>query len=354
LVITNRARLASKLDGGFVDSLLEKITSAGGECVTEVPYPFSGAALARTLKPHFNANTFRGVVLLGDYDVVAPARFDCLPREIREALAGSEDDPDNFLVWSDLPYASIDEDETPELPVSRIPDAHSEELIARCLAALPPASRKLMFRNINRPFADGVFAAAPGTTTRGVTSAATRPDDLTTNDLGQSHLYFMLHGSDFDAERFWGEEDGSYPEAVNRASFESNIGGVVFAGCCWGALIGREPASRVVSGDPPPSRAIQSSIALTCLMRGASAFVGCTGAHYSPLEKPFNYYGKPLHNLFWAAIAEGRRPAEALFVARQAYLKNIPHRTSNGNASVADVAVEFKLYHQFTCLGFGW
>ncbi len=322
--------------------------------MTEVPYPFSAKDLARTLKPHFGANTFRGVVLLGDYDVVAPARFDCLPQEIREALVGNEDDPDNFLVWSDLPYASVNDDQTPELPVSRIPDAHSEELIARCLGGHSGASRKFMFRNINRPFADKVFAAAPGTATRSVTSAPTGPGDLTVQELGQSHLYFMLHGSDFDAERFWGEEDESYPEAINRASFESEIGGVVFAGCCWGALIGREPAARVVSGDPPPSRAIDSSIALTCLMRGASAFVGCTGAHYSPLEKPFNYYGKPMHDLFWAAIGQGKRAAEALFIARQAYLKDIPHRTSNGNASVTDVAVEFKLYHQFTCLGLGW
>ena len=353
-MITNRARLAAKLSGAFVDSLLRKITEAGGVCVTEAPHPFSGRDLVKALKPHFSRHTFRGVVLLGDYDVVAPARFDCLPSEIREALAGSEDDPDNFLVWSDLPYASVDENETPELPVSRIPDAHSEALIARCLSARPAASRKFMFRNINRPFADKVFAAAPGTATRAVTSSATRPADLFAEELGQSHLYFMLHGSDFDAERFWGEEDESYPEAIHCPSFESEIGGVVFAGCCWGALIGREPASRVVSGDPPPSRRIEASMALTCLMRGASAFVGCTGAHYSPLEKPFNYYGKPLHGLFWEAIGQGKGPAEALFAARQKYLTDIPHRKTNGNASVADVAVEFKLYHQFTCLGFGW
>jgi hypothetical protein len=119
-------------------------------------------------------------------------------------------------------------------------------------------------------------------------------------------------------------------------------------------LIGREPAYRVVTDDPPLSRRIEDSMALSCLARGASAFVGCTGAHYSPVKKPYNYYGHPLHAAFWEAIREGRPPAAALFAARQSYLENLPHSMPGNRPAMDDLAIELKLYQQFTCLGFGW
>jgi hypothetical protein len=61
-----------------------------------------------------------------------------------------------------------------------------------------------------------------------------------------------------------------------------------------------------------------------------------------------------MHAAFWEAIREGRPPAAALFAARQSYLENMPHPTPGNRLALDDLAIELKLYQQFTCLGFGW
>jgi hypothetical protein len=89
---------------------------------------------------------------------------------------------------------------------------------------------------------------------------------------------------------------------------------------------------------------------LRFLAGGARAFVGCTGAHYSPREEPFGYFGGPFHQAFWRRIARGEPPASALFETKRDYLEGIPHRRQDPLA----VAIERKIWHQFTCLGLGW
>jgi len=56
------------------------------------------------------------------------------------------------------------------------------------------------------------------------------------------------------------------------------------------------------------------------------------------------------HAAFWDEIRQGRPPALALFNARRNYLVDIPH----GQSAMWNLAVERKLYKQFTCLGLGW
>jgi hypothetical protein len=123
--------------------------------------------------------------------------------------------------------------------------------------------------------------------------------------------------------------------------------GVAFAGCCWGALTVSEPA--FLGQATPTPRMLERSMALLVLKAGARAFVGATGVHYSPGEAG-NFFGGPLHGAFWTEIVGGRAPAEALFNARNAYLRAIPH----GRTSLFDLAVERKIYKEFTCLGLGW
>jgi hypothetical protein len=293
-------------------------------------------------------------VVLGDYDVTAPARFDCLPEDVREGIGAEVDDPDNFVVWSDGPYGDRDSNGIQEVPVSRVPDAGSPEFFWRCLTR-PYVSLNsgYMLRNVNRPFADAVHALLPNGSRR-LESRPTRPNGVRPEQLRDTHVYLMLHGSDYDAGRFWGEEEDGHVEAINCAVLPESLNGVVFAGCCWGAMIGREPAYRVVTDDPPLSRRIEDSMALSCLGRGATAFVGCTGAHYSPVSKPYNYYGHPLHASFWEAIREGQPPSAALFSARQTYRVNLPHPTPGDRPALDELAIELKIYQQFTCLGFGW
>jgi hypothetical protein len=93
------------------------------------------------------------------------------------------------------------------------------------------------------------------------------------------------------------------------------------------------------------------AIALTYLSRGANAFVGCTGVHYSPTKGNLDYFGEPMHRYFMRELVAGSAPSRALFTAKHAYGGGIPHR--NG-ARPEEIAYEHKILRQFTCLGFGW
>jgi hypothetical protein len=105
-----------------------------------------------------------------------------------------------------------------------------------------------------------------------------------------------------------------------------------------------------VPGQSLGAKTPDGSIALAFLNRGATAFVGCTGAHYSPLEEPYDYFGGPMHAAFWREILAGSLPSQALFRAKAEYVRGMPH----GQTSAVGRAIEFKILRQFTCLGLGW
>jgi hypothetical protein len=125
---------------------------------------------------------------------------------------------------------------------------------------------------------------------------------------------------------------------------------VVFTGCCWGGFVGARRDTDVHPSELG-SRTPESSIALAFLGRGARAFIGCTGAHYSPTVEPYGYFGGPMHTAFWSALADGGAPAQALFVAKGVFTRDMPHgRPRDGLGE----AIEFKILRQYTCLGLGW
>jgi hypothetical protein len=136
---------------------------------------------------------------------------------------------------------------------------------------------------------------------------------------------------------------------VNLENLPAASGPVVFAGACWGALTVDPPAVSAREGRLIASKTPESSIALAFLARGANAFVGCTGAHYSP-EPPFGYFGGPMHEAFWRAYFSGLGPAAALQEAKRSYAAKLPH----GQKSVTSQAIESKILRQFTCLGLGF
>jgi hypothetical protein len=159
----------------------------------------------------------------------------------------------------------------------------------------------------------------------------------------------MLHGDFLDSGRYWGESDDGSIEAVNLANIPDPAGRVVFTGCCWGALTVDQPAARLPAGSPPGAKAPASSIALSFLLNGATAFVGCTGAHYSPMVEPYDYFGGPMHKAFWNRLA-GAPPAKALFQAKGDFAAGFPHGRPRG----VQRAIEHKILAQYTCLGLGW
>jgi hypothetical protein len=164
-------------------------------------------------------------------------------------------------------------------------------------------------------------------------------------------VYIMLHGSDTNATRYWGEDGTGYPVAMDIGNVPSRTGAVAFTGCCWGALIVLPKAADVGRNTPIVYRTPDSSIALQFLLKGGLAFVGCTGSHYSPTQAPYQYFGGPMHQFFWQDYDSGTPPAEALFHAKVKYQSGIPHQ---GAAGGEGEAIEFKILRQYTCLGLGW
>ena len=168
--------------------------------------------------------------------------------------------------------------------------------------------------------------------------------------LDGQRIYLMLHGDSRDGTRFWGEDAGSYPVAMTLGNVPERSGMVVFTGCCWGALAADPPASQWQGSSGIHPRTPNSSIALRFLAKGGRAFVGCTGVHYSPGEDGRGG-GGPMHGAFWDAYNRGAAPAEALFIAKAAYMRDLPHGAPVG--TVAE-GIEFKILREYTCLGLGW
>ena len=318
-----------------------------GQTYVDVPSPDKAQdAIHKQLK-----DDHRGVVLLGGYDILPAKRLDTLPAEVREQLGDNVDsDADSFIVWSDSLYGDKDDDDLPELAVSRIPDGKSSQLVLNALASggVDLAIDRFSIFNSKRPFATDVINIVPGAAQALASLPGTRDSLLAATNLSAPLVYFMLHGYDNDATRFAGQEP-EYPDAFDIDQVPSTGSGVVFTGCCWGALTVWQIASRVPSGKSVTPRTPDESIALRYLRAGYNAFIGCTGSHYSPQGKAMSH-GKPMHVAFWKALVANPSPAEALFSAKKKYLKDMPH----GLDDVLDIAIEHKILRQFTCLGLGW
>ena len=347
LFVTSRDRLAQNI-GPTADDVIAKLRASGATVLDSLPagLTHSGEAVPAVRQELIRTNA-KGVVILGGYDVVPAQSLDCLPAELRKRLNGSGD-PDNFIVWSDDVYGDSRGDALPDVPVSRIPDGRSAQLVATALAAPPSSNGSAGVRNSARPFADGVYAPLPAA--RPMLQSEPAIFSNPRYVLDTDYVYLMLHGDYSDGSRFWGEETDDDIEAVNISNVPAATGAVVFTGCCWGALTVDKPAGRLVAGQTLGVKTPDSSIALAFLERGARAVVGCTGAHYSPLDEPFDYFGGPIHHEFWSEIRRGTPPAQALFNAKQAYATGMPH----GQTSAVARAIEFKMFRQFTCLGLGW
>lgn len=347
LFITDRARLGRNVGSDRAGGLL-KLIQDGGSKVLEV----DGAAPERTVTTELASGKYDGAVVVGGYDVVKSQSVDVLDPALRRSLTRRSiaEDQDEFIVWSDDIYGDADGDGLPEIPVSRIPDAKTPELVVAALTADKPGrvSERFGICNAARPFSFDIFKSeVPGTAAH-LLSGPGGYRDVDPGAARQPFLYFMLHGLDRDGSRFWGDGTSGAIEAINTAVLPRSGLGVVFAGCCWGALTVNQRANDA-SGAVSP-KAPDTSMALTCLAAGALAFVGCTGVHYSPGSSG-GFFGGPMHRAFWKALTSNDfLPAKALFDARKTFLSEMPH----GRTAPLELAIERKIYKQFTCLGLGW
>lgn len=347
LFATDRVRLAANIGAGEAGAAVRLI-----EVDAEVVDLAGDRAAHDTLRRRLSSGDYAGVVLVGGYDVVPPERVDVLDPALRAAIAPAaiKRDQDEFFVWSDDVWGDRDGDGLPELPVSRVPDGRSAALVRRALTTPGGQTGAFGLRNALRPFAADVYRRIRDASGEPMQSAPTHYSDLIEEDLAKARLYFMLHGDDRDGSRFWGDDPATRQvvEAVNVASLPSDGLDVVFSGCCWGALTVLQRASRPVA--PLAPKTPEQSMALASLMGGARAFVGCTGVHYSP-DETGGFFGGPMHRAFWDALhRDGLDPAAALFQARRTFLAQMPH----GRHGALELAIERKIYKQFTCLGLGW
>jgi hypothetical protein len=345
--VTDRERLTAKIGQEGYDRCTAMISDGGGRLLEIANRESPFAEIAN------KGRDMEGVVIVGDYDVVPALTYDVLPADVRGHVS-AQSDPDQFIVWSDQRYGDLDGDQLADVPVSRVPDCSSASFLLRGLSAADKraSSAKFGSRNARRPFAEGVFRNVPGSGAILVSGPQDHLDPRVSQPAG-SRLYFMLHGSDSDATRYWGEDDEGMVEAFNLANLSPETaaaGATVLAGCCWGALAVRQLASRTSNHWNVTPHTPQSSIALRLIELGALAFVGCTGAHYSPLDGDLKFFGEPMHRAFWQSYAAGIAPAKALFEAKRAYIRDMPH----GRQTMPEWAIEYKVLRQFTCLGLGW
>ncbi|APZ97609.1 hypothetical protein BWQ93_03245 [Sphingopyxis sp. QXT-31] len=351
LFVTDPVRLAANIGRGEADRVLAEVEQRGGMLVLGTGDRLIDLARAQLRK----APQAQGVVLLGGYDVVPSVRRDVLSNDLRRKLGGQAiEDADNFWVWSDSSYADVDGDAIAEFPVSRVPDARDAGLFLNALAASPLRRlEKFGIRNLARPFAAEIWSEVIGT--REIEVCETfGPERLEAGMLQSACHYYMLHGADDDGSLFTGEDANGtgYPEAFLAASVPPRFDGIVFSGCCWGALIVDEKAYGAVTFPAP--RLAERSIALSYLKAGALAFVGCTGAHYSgPSIDPDRNYAMRLHQAFWSHLkADNISPALALFRARGDFAQTIVG--SGHDLDPLGTARRLKNLEQFTCLGLGW
>jgi hypothetical protein len=348
LFITNMKRLENNLGVQEANAVVKLIRDAR-QTLYDVRNPVSPFP---EVKARLSEGRYKGVVIVGGYDVIPSQRLDTIPPSIRNGVGASTSDADNFIVWCDDIYGDFKGDALPDLPVSRVPDAKSPKLVMAALTSAPPSPVKDRFgvRNLARPFANGIFSLLPGSTNILVSEPAT-PANIGQGRAAHDSVYFMLHGSDTDGSRFWGETNqGGILEAANVTNVPQRLSGVVFSGCCWGALTVQTTALRASSGVQLGIRTTGTSMAINYLHAGALAYIGCTGTHYSPTVAPYNYFGGPMHTAFWKHYLKGESPAQALFSAKLDYLQGMPH----GQTSMIGQAIEFKILKQFTCLGLGW
>jgi hypothetical protein len=354
LFVTDSEKLGANIGRQEAAAAIAAIKGAGHVVCETASSTRPAVEQARDLlrgNPHLT-----GIVILGGYDVVECPVVDVLPADLRAVLGSEADrDSDRFKVWCDEPFGDLDGDHVSERPISRIPDARDSTLLLTALQAkaVVPDNR-FGVSNIERPFAKDIWRSVPGAASIKV-SEKFLSANVMPGDTAGSMQYFMLHGSESDATRFTGEFEGGggSTRAFDIDKVPPKFAGVVFTGCCFGALTVSQKAIVTRSGKPVP-RVPERSIALSYLSAGANAFIGCTGSHYSGKNAdPDSNYAARLHAHFWQLMPRLENAASmALFAARRAFGDDISRRASTMDS--LDVARRLKNRTQFTCLGLGW
>lgn len=263
---------------------------------------------AGVIKPLRLIRRIRYIQIIGDHDIIPFAE---LPNNAN----------DGDTLYTDDVYADFTGDEVIDVPIARIPDGKSLDLLIKQLDGIStPKPGVYGLANSLRQYAEPIMEifddAADVYWSLPMTS-----DDFSIGDVDVEHVYFILHGSKSDTSIWWG--DPTLPIA-----FETNLAvchGILLAGCCYGAyIINKTPVD---------------SICLRFLRSGIKAFIGCTGIHYSTSFTQTDDYGPLFHKLFFEFLMAGNKPSKAFLKTKRAY------------AELADSNIEDKILHEFVFYG---
>lgn len=352
LFVTNRERLEANIGKAESETVVSQIQRR--HALIDVAGSYD--QVLRTVRSALAAEDMKGIVIVGGYDVVPAGVIDVLSDHLRRELGGDADEElDQFIVWSDEEYGDVDGDRIAELPVSRVADGRdAATFLAAMQAGSPTRFERFGVRNVERPFADGVWGGISGSRPLNV-SEKFLSKQVDPAHLDSSSHYFMLHGRHDDGTVFTGESrGGGNPIAFEIGSVPKTFSGLVFSGCCWGALTVEQRACDIGTAPVTP-RAPERSIAVSYLKAGANCFIGSTGAHYSgPDTDPDENLAYPLHEAFYKTLFAGSslQGAAALFRARSDFSRYIAQ--GKGAWEPIDYARRLKNRAQFTCLGLGW
>ncbi len=331
--------------------------SAIGDLVHDSGYTLltSSASTAEEIADEVRASVARlspdGIVIIGGYGVIPAFAVDSFPEGLVPSSLRGRDYVDQFWVWSDDPYVDLDRDLFPELPISRIVDGHHAGTCVAQLCSQPAPIRPMQaIRMHPRPFVDALLeplSTEPPVVVSDPSSSAT----FDTAWLSSPFTYLMLHGYHQDGTRFRGEDAAdNHIELLTVGALPDAVAGTFFTGCCYGALVtSRTAHAHHHGGDPISDRTETTSFATALLGRGAHAFVGCTGTHYSPRTTQATSYGAPFHAFFLEETRAGAPPAVALHRTKRRYFEEYLSQTDG-----YELAIGMKILRQYTCLGLGW
>lgn len=226
LFVTCVPTLTENIGGDSAAGVMDALTSTRSVQVVDLPTSIKTAEEAvEHVRPRLLAGKFEGVVLLGGLDVVPAYVLNVVDDDLRQranAVAMRSHmlpDDDNYIVWSDELYGDTDGDYLAELPVSRIPDGRLADVVLNAIQApkYEPGTR-FGIRNLAREFAIDIFPAIPGQGGELHVSETFGPDNIADGSpIGA--VYYMLHGSDRDGTRFWGERKGG-GDTLKRLPFQ--------------------------------------------------------------------------------------------------------------------------------------
>lgn len=282
--------------------------------------------------------------LMGGYDLIAPFLRD-------NPSKGTIDD--DTMLPTDAPYGATPgnaaEEFAPTRPISRIPDGNIADPAAFLAllghqhaaptTATPPGSFEVAAAEFSGPMGF-VHAAIPGANGPQHLSP---PDDIDTKGLTAelSHsgrIHVILHGSNFDPDwaRLWGHdgtEKAPFVRALSSQLFDlcDLRGAIVTFSSCYAAMLDVAPATDGM-------RTYANQVALTCLQHGAKVVYGATRANWIDTIAPYDAFGPGLVAQIWSQLAAGKPAAEALMLAKSAYLKLALSETV-GNYSYAKKTV---------------